>query len=254
MITEGPSWLSVSQVKTLDDCPRAWWNSYVLKQRTPPTVPMVKGTGLDAAANAWWGDGQARRQGDERSFIDAAIEGLRQETAKHNLGVKARDIVDITVAATAYWRGVVNSTHGQALIPAWTQRKITLNVPGVRRPVIGYIDLVAEFADGLGITWPGKGVIDTKYTSNATMLLERYWFQLCTYALATDARWAGIAFATPNGDAGIDLKEVRSCDYATTAEHFVQAEATIDALIADNTVPACTCGYCLKPATPTLRA
>lgn len=141
--------LSYSSISLYLDCPAAWQHKYILKQPTRSAPALVFGTAMhtaieeqvrartlnmplpefhDSWANAWT---QALEK--DHASIDWGNDTPEQT---YNEGVRMFSHPDV-------WNMVGNLRARVDDQGPMIERKITLNVPGVPLPVIGYIDLVA---------------------------------------------------------------------------------------------------------------
>ncbi len=137
--------LSYSSISLYLDCPEAWRRKYVAKETTQSTPALAFGSAFHGAieeqlttgrktVDAW---GYAWGRALERDVIDW---GIDTPEVHFNEGVRLLSNTSVTAAID---RLAARSDETGKMV----ERKVTLNVPGVPVPVIGYIDFIA--ADGV---------------------------------------------------------------------------------------------------------
>jgi len=154
--------LSYSSINTYHLCPNAWKKRYIDKVRTPTATALVfgsafhatveayieaKATGQDADLATLWPEKWAAKLERERS-IDWGDDDPDDMQA---LGLRMCGKLDVsgggknrTETATEFLGKIVPRMNGGK---PEIERKVSLSVPGVPVPVIGYIDIVT--ADGV---------------------------------------------------------------------------------------------------------
>ena len=137
--------LSYSSISLFLDCPEAWRRKYLAQEPTKTSPALVFGTAFHGALEAYlgapqtepvsyWAGAWAKALERDGSSIDWGIDTPETHC---NEGVRLLSNEGVV-------RAVKNLTVRQDSDGPMIERKVTLSVPGVAVPVIGYIDFVAQ--------------------------------------------------------------------------------------------------------------
>ncbi len=142
--------LSYSSITSYLDCAESWRRKYIAKEPTKSSPALVFGSAFHGAIENFLRDGD--KLGEPASYFPAAWEaalekdtidwGLDTPETHCNEGIRLLSDPNISKAVRAIEVG--RDQEGWQI-----ERKVTLSVPGVPIPIIGYIDLVA--ADGVPV-------------------------------------------------------------------------------------------------------
>lgn len=132
--------LSYSSINTFLSCPEHWQRKYLLRQPTDTTPELVFGTAVHQAIEQHLSDGAplldhwhlAWQRATEGQTIVWGV-----DTPEHHFNEGIRILGDSRIRATLGALTVDRDDQGPRI-----ERQVTLRVPGVPIPVIGYVDLV----------------------------------------------------------------------------------------------------------------
>jgi hypothetical protein len=134
--------LSYSSITMFLDCPEAWRRKYVLQETTRSTPALAFGSafhgaieaqlrGEDSAVSAWAG---AWSKALERETVDFGL-----DTPEQHFNEGVRLLSHAKVQDTL--KGLTARRDEEGVM---VERKVELRVPGVKVPIIGYIDFIAS--------------------------------------------------------------------------------------------------------------
>lgn len=133
--------LSYSSISLYLDCPEAWRRKYIAKEPTDSTPALAFGSAFHGAIEAQLTTGQkavdawpaAWANALERGPVDF---GFDTPETHFNEGIRLLSNAGVSQAIDGF---VARSDETGPMV----ERKVTLNVPGVPVPVIGYIDFIS---------------------------------------------------------------------------------------------------------------
>lgn len=200
-----PKFLSPSGLNSYLKCGLAWNFRYIHGFKNPPAGAMIRGRGLDEAANVHFKGIAKNNMGLEHDeFVSYAGDIHDQQIGQVvDMDVPIGQSKDLLLlASSAYYNkiAVVLQPRSEEDV----QRKVETVIEDV--PVLGYIDLVT--------TGPiGDTIVDTKLKSRMPSQAQvDSNIQLSSYAKFIDVRRVALAVAKPNGDTKIIVSEKSSED------------------------------------------
>jgi putative RecB family exonuclease len=175
--------LSATQIGMYLRCPKQYEFRYVRGMRRPPTLSMVVGTGVHAGAQVNFASklkkGRPAKLSDTLDAFSTKFEAERRGAEKDEDPRKAKD------------RGVLLTREHYALLAPRLQPveapelSFSVEVPGVRRKMVGFIDIIAHPVSRLGKVLPTRHVRDLKTSGRRYAKLEvELSGQLTAYAFA----------------------------------------------------------------------
>ena len=180
--------LSYSSISTYMLCPRAWRYHYVDKVETPTAAALVMGSAFHSAVEGyiaakangenpaalvtfWPGAWAKQLEAPCNADIDYGDETPESLDATGKRMLKNKDVVAVIDSITPMTGRPFMAWKGESTGPM-IERKVTLSVPGVPVPVIGYIDIVAD--DGVPIDLKTAGRMWPKEKEHGELQVDFY--------------------------------------------------------------------------------
>lgn len=137
--------LSHSSISTYQLCPESWRRRYILKEKTPTSIPLVFGSAVHNTIEAYiqrggdiselWRENYAAQLQSENAEVDFGTE-TPESVAEDGLRILSTPAVLDMIEQV---RRNYDPTREQSI-----ERRIELSVPGVPIPIIGYIDIITR--------------------------------------------------------------------------------------------------------------
>lgn len=155
-----PAYLSASRLACYEWCPAEYEQRYMLKVPVRPTMEMVFGTAVHAGAEAHY-----RGHDDELTFLRTWRASIADFDEPIQSNAKALTARGLELLAMVRELGFVGES----------EYRITMTVPGINTPFLGYIDL-----------WSEGHIVDFKTTAYgwSQTKADRQVFQPAIYAQA----------------------------------------------------------------------
>lgn len=140
--------LSNTQVSLYFKCGEQYRRRYIEREPSPPSASMLAGSAVHSAAEAYYRARLAGGDMDEAAVVEAARAAFTARLGRDGVHLSRAEVaagvattLDEARARAARLAGLFRREVGPTVTPEFVERRIEISVPGVRRKLVGIVDL-----------------------------------------------------------------------------------------------------------------